>query len=178
MNRVRCFQVDAFATQPFTGNPAAVCYLDDPQSDSWYQSVANEMNLSETAFVTPEGSDFRLRWFTPEVEVDLCGHATLATSHVLWRELHRADDQPLRFHTRSGLLTARCHGAVIDLDFPATAADEQAAPAGLAEALGVEPEYCGFNGFDWLVVVPRESQVRALIPTSNGSMRSTHAASS
>lgn len=164
MNRVRCYQVDAFAIQPFSGNPAAVCYLDEPQPDSWYQAVANEMNLSETAFVIPEGPDFRLRWFTPSVEVDLCGHATLATSHVLWRELHRSDDLPLCFHTRSGLLTARCHGAVIDLDFPATPSAPQTPPASLLAGLGVDPVYVGFNGFDWLVEVGRESLVRALDP--------------
>lgn len=164
MSRVRCFQVDAFTISPFTGNPAAVCYLEEPHSDSWYQAVANEMNLSETAFVSPEDDEYRLRWFTPEVEVDLCGHATLASAHVLWRELHRADDAPLRFRTRSGILTATCQGAVIEMDFPATPAIETPPPDELIESLSVSPEFVGHNGFDWLVVVNRESSVRALDP--------------
>ncbi|HAN98649.1 MAG TPA: oxidoreductase [Planctomycetaceae bacterium] len=171
MTRARCFQVDAFAIAPFTGNPAAVCYLDEPQSDRWYQAVANEMNLSETAFVSPEDGEYRLRWFTPEVEVDLCGHATLATAHVLWRELHRADDKPLRFRTRSGVLTARCQGAVIDLDFPSTPARPTDPPAELLDGLGIEPQWVGNNGFDWLVIVPRESQVRALDPDQKRLMK-------
>jgi PhzF family phenazine biosynthesis protein len=103
-------QVDAFASQPFTGNPAAVCVLPAPQDQRWMQNVAQEMNLSETAFLVRRADGFDLRWFTPTIEVDLCGHATLASAHVLWSEGHLATDAEARFQTRSGLLTANLQG--------------------------------------------------------------------
>src|SRR4051794_3162942 len=113
-------QVDAFADRPFAGNPAAVCVLPGPADPRWMQDVAREMNLSETAFLHREGDGFRLRWFTPAVEVDLCGHATLASAHVLWEEGHLAPGEPARFRTRSGPLSAeRRAGGWIELDFPA-----------------------------------------------------------
>jgi PhzF family phenazine biosynthesis protein len=99
-------QVDAFADRPFLGNPAAVCVLGGPADPAWMQDLAREMNLSETAFLHREGPAYRLRWFTPAVEVDLCGHATLASAHVLWEDGHLAPDEPARFETRSGPLTA------------------------------------------------------------------------
>ncbi|HLG22372.1 MAG TPA: PhzF family phenazine biosynthesis isomerase, partial [Candidatus Manganitrophaceae bacterium] len=95
------FQIDAFADRPFTGNPAAVCLLPGPREEAWMQNVAREMNLSETAFLHPEGDGFRLRWFTPTIEVDLCGHATLASAHLLWEEGLLKPDQQARFYTRS-----------------------------------------------------------------------------
>src|SRR6266550_8580644 len=104
---VRIVQVDAFASGPFTGNPAAVCILPGPRDERWMQDVAREMNLSETAFLHPENGGYRLRWLTPAVEVDLCGHATLAGAHVLWEDHHLAPDAEARFHTRSGPLTCR-----------------------------------------------------------------------
>ena len=157
-------QVDAFADRAFTGNPAAVCILPAPREEGWMQSVAAEMNLSETAFLHAEEDGWRLRWFTPEVEVALCGHATLATAHVLWEDGHLAEDEVARFHTRSGLLTARRAGEWIELDFPAKPILDAPAPDGLAEALGVEPVYVGRSHFDVLVEVASEAEVRALKP--------------
>lgn len=164
-------QVDAFTDRPFAGNPAAVCVLDGPRDDTWMQAVAREMNLSETAFLHPEGSDpgsYRLRWFTPNVEVDLCGHATLATSHVLWTEGHLPKDTPARFHTRSGLLTAEYRDGWITLDFPATPAVLTSAPpvdpSALADAVGGPVEFAGFSKFDGLVELASESAVRSLSP--------------
>src|SRR5437763_14184356 len=116
---VPLFVVDAFTDRPFAGNPAAVCLLDAPGVDARLQDIAAEMNLSETAFLVPEADGYRLRWFTPAVEVDLCGHATLASAHVLWETGRLAASAPARFHTRSGLLTATRAGVDIVLAFPA-----------------------------------------------------------
>src|SRR5207237_359611 len=117
---LRIVQVDAFANRAFSGNPAAVCVLPAARDEAWMQHVAREMNLAETAFLHPENEDYRLRWFTPVVEVALCGHATLASAHVLWEEGHLPAGHEARFHTQSGLLTARRAGDWIELDFPAT----------------------------------------------------------
>jgi PhzF family phenazine biosynthesis protein len=157
-------QVDAFADRPFTGNPAAVCILPGPREEGWMRGVAAEMNLSETAFLHPEDDGWRLRWFTPEVEVDLCGHATLATAHVLWEGGHLAADEQARFHTRSGLLTATRAGEWIELDFPAKPLLDAPAPEGLAEALGVTPVHVGRSHFDVLVEAASEAEVRQLRP--------------
>lgn len=161
---LRIVQVDAFTDRPFQGNPAAVCLLPEPREDTWLQAVAREMNLSETAFLLREGDGFRLRWFTPAVEVDLCGHATLASAHALWEGGHAGHDEILRFHTRSGLLTAERDGEWITLDFPAKPEEETAAPAELARALGAEPVYVGKSHFDLLVELDSEAAVRALEP--------------
>ena len=157
-------QVDAFADRAFTGNPAAVCILGRAREEGWMRDVAAEMNLSETAFLHPEEDGWRLRWFTPEVEVDLCGHATLATAHVLWEDGHLPADEVARFHTRSGLLTATKAGEWIELDFPAKPILDGPAPDGLAAALGAEPVYVGRSHFDVLVEVASEAEVRALKP--------------
>src|SRR5712691_12633735 len=134
---VRIVQVDAFTNRPFAGNPAAVCVLKEAPQEKWMRDVAREMNLSETAFLTPQSDDaYRLRWFTPAVEVDLCGHATLASAHVLWEDGHLPAGRQARFHTKSGLLTADRCGEWIELDFPATPAARAPAPAGLTDALG------------------------------------------
>ncbi|NEQ27212.1 MAG: PhzF family phenazine biosynthesis protein, partial [Microcoleus sp. SIO2G3] len=109
-------QVDAFTNKPFGGNPAAVCILTAPKPDEWMQNVALEMNLAETAFLVPRSDGFDLRWFTPAVEVPLCGHATLASAHVLWSEEHLPADQEIRFHTKSGVLTANQRGEWIELN--------------------------------------------------------------
>src|SRR5258708_32992299 len=119
----RIVQVDAFTTRPLAGNPAAVCVLRDAPPDQWMRDVAREMNLSETAFLVPQADGFDLRWFTPAVEVALCGHATLASAHVLWEEGHLDPTTRARFHTHSGLLTAERRDGWIELDFPASAAD-------------------------------------------------------
>jgi PhzF family phenazine biosynthesis protein len=134
------YQVDAFTAEPFGGNPAAVCLLDRARDEQWMSNVAAEMNLAETAFVVPRAEgNYDLRWFTPAVEVALCGHATLATAHVLWETGRLAADAPARFHSKSGLLTADRRGDRIELDFPATSAEDAPPPDGLAAALGATP---------------------------------------
>src|SRR5947208_1082604 len=139
--RQKISQVDAFTDRPFRGNPAAVCILDKARDADWMQRVAQEMNLSETAFLVrrSDGSgDYDLRWFTPVVEVDLCGHATLASAHVLWEEGHLPLDAPARFETRSGTLSAKRDGDWIVLDFPSKPVGSSPAPRDeIASALGV-----------------------------------------
>ncbi|HEU0014294.1 MAG TPA: PhzF family phenazine biosynthesis protein [Longimicrobium sp.] len=157
-------QVDAFTDRPFRGNPAAVCVLEAPRDEQWMQDVAAEMSLSETSFLHREGDGWRLRWFTPAVEVDLCGHATLASAHVLWEWEHLHEGEPARFHTRSGQLTARREGGWIMMDFPALPAEAAVAPEGLARALGLEPVHVARSRFDLLVEVPSADDVRALRP--------------
>ena len=161
---VRVIQVDAFTSVPFAGNPAAVCVLSAAADETWMRNVAREMNLSETAYLHPEADGYRLRWLTPAVEVDLCGHATLASAHVLWEEGHLAADQTARFYTRSGLLTCEKHGDWIEMDFPAKLEQPVDAPAQLAEALGTELKYVGRNQFDYLVEVADEETLRSLNP--------------
>lgn len=148
--RLKIVQVDAFTDKPFAGNPAAVCVLPQPADERWMQTVAREMNLSDTAFLYRRDDGFDLRWFTPMAEVDLCGHATLASAHVLWEDGHLKASEQARFHTRSGLLTAERKGEWIELDFPATLEEPTAAPEGLLEALGVKPEYIGKNRYDFV----------------------------
>jgi len=159
-------QVDAFAEAPFAGNPAAVCLLEGPAGAAWMQALAAEMNLSETAFVTPrpDGDGFGLRWFTPVVEVDLCGHATLASAHTLWETGRVAAGDPIAFHTRSGRLGASRHDGAIALDFPATPVERADPTPGLAEALGVAALWWGRNADDWLVEVAGPELVLAAAP--------------
>lgn len=157
-------QVDAFTDRPFSGNPAAVCVLPEWRDERWMQSVAREMNLSETAFLVREGEAYRLRWFTPSVEVDLCGHATVASAHVLWENGDLQPGEQARFQTRSGLLTADRREEWIELDFPAKLAEPAQAPPLLAEALGVSPRFVGRNQFDYLVEVESEEILRAMSP--------------
>lgn len=164
------FQVDAFASKPFKGNPAAVCVVDKYRDDAWMQSVAAEMNLSETAFVTPHEDPFkrawRLRWFTPAVEVDLCGHATLATAHVLFTQGYLKPTEQAAFYTHSGVLTcARDQSGWITMDFPAKKEEAAAAPEGLLEGLGLdEAVYIGRNEFDYIVEVASPEIVHNLKP--------------
>jgi len=158
------YQVDAFTAEPFAGNPAAVCLLAEPADAAWMQNVAREMNLSETAFLVPRADGFQLRWFTPAVEVDLCGHATLASAHILWETGRLAADEEARFHTRSGLLTAVRADNWITLNFPAKPEQPAAMPPGLEAALGVTPLYVGRNAFDYIVEVDGETAVRSLQP--------------
>ena len=159
--------VDAFTDAPFGGNPAAVCVQTSARDEPWMQHVAREMNLSETAFLAPRlvrDEGFDLRWFTPTHEVDLCGHATLASAHVVWESGGLAAGAVARFHTRSGLLTATRRGAWIELDFPATPDAAVDAPPGLADALGVQPLYVGQSRFDYLVELADERAVRGARP--------------
>jgi predicted PhzF superfamily epimerase YddE/YHI9 len=157
-------QVDAFSSKPFTGNPAAVCVLPEARDAVWMQHVAAELNLAETAFLSPREDGFDLRWFTPTVEVDLCGHATLASAHVLWESGRLPPSEAARFHTRSGLLTAVRRDDWIELDFPATPEQAADAPPGLSEALGATPWYVGRSRFDYLVEFGAEENVRELRP--------------
>lgn len=160
----RIVQVDAFTDRPYRGNPAAVCVLPSWPEEAWMQDVAREMNLSETAFLVREEDGYGLRWFTPTVEVDLCGHATLASAHVLWEDGHLPLDQTARFHTRSGVLTAERDGEWIVMDFPAKPAREVPAPGPLARAIGVTPCVVAKSEFDLLVEVEDEAMVRELTP--------------
>jgi len=157
-------QVDAFTAKPFAGNPAAVCVLPAPRDAIWMQNVAREMNLSETAYLVRAADGYDLRWFTPAVEVDLCGHATLASAHALWEAGHLKPREQARFHTRSGLLTADKRGDWIEMDFPAKAEEQAEPPVRLAEALGVAPKYVGRNKFDYLVEVASEGVLRGIKP--------------
>jgi len=157
-------QVDAFTSQPFAGNPAAVCILPKAAEERWMRDVAREMNLSETAFLVPQDGGYNLRWFTPAVEVDLCGHATLASAHVLWEEGHLAAGAQARFHTRSGLLLADRRGEWIEMDFPAKPEAAAEPPADLAAALGLTPVYVGRNQFDYLVEVESAAALRGAQP--------------
>jgi PhzF family phenazine biosynthesis protein len=167
---IRISQVDAFTSRPFAGNPAAVCVLSKPADESWMQSVAAEMNLSETAFAMrlPGESSFSLRWFTPVSEVDLCGHATLATAHILWEDGHLPRNEPALFETRSGLLTARPGPDGIELDFPSEPVSEPMLDPGeldkLQSALGAPVKFAGKNRFDLLVELDSEETVRSLCP--------------
>ena len=156
--------VDAFSDRPFAGNPAGVCVLDSPRPDDWMQRVAAEVNLSETAFLQFDGAEFGLRWFTPQTEVDLCGHATLASAHVLWSEGRWPNGTPIRFRTRGGLLGAEQDGDVIELDFPALAVRPCDPPEGLAESLKVPLAFVGNYKLDYLCEVADEAALRALQP--------------
>jgi predicted PhzF superfamily epimerase YddE/YHI9 len=161
---LRITQVDAFTARPFAGNPAAVCVLATPADAGWMQNVAREMNLSETAFLDPREDGYNLRWFTPAVEVALCGHATLAGAHVLWEEGHLKPAGRARFFTQSGWLTAERCGEWIEMDFPAKPEERADAPAQLMEALGAKAVYVGRNAFDYIVEVESEEIVRGLQP--------------
>jgi PhzF family phenazine biosynthesis protein len=158
------YQVDAFTDHLFAGNPAAVCLSPAPREKHWMQMVAREMNLSETAFLHPEDGGWRLRWFTPVVEVALCGHATLASAHVLWEIGQLAPSATARFYTESGLLTAERNGSGIELNFPAKIAVPTEPPAGLAEAVGVKPLAVCRSEFDYLIEVDSAKTLRAMKP--------------
>jgi PhzF family phenazine biosynthesis protein len=156
--------IDAFTDRAFAGNPASVCFLESWPEDNWLAKLAAEMNHSETAYLVPKGSDFELRWFTPAVEVDLCGHATLASAAALYHGGRVPRAQAITFHTRSGALTATPHGEEIELDFPVTPAEPAAPPNGLLEALGVAACNVGRSKFDYLVEVASDEVLRGIKP--------------
>jgi PhzF family phenazine biosynthesis protein len=160
------FQVDAFSSETFKGNPAGVYISPTTRTAEWMRKIAMEMNLSETAFLVPGEDAYSLRWFTPAVEVDLCGHATLASAHILWEQGFIRPDEQARFHTRSGLLTARLTSDDwISLDFPAKIVESTAIPEGLLEGLHIEAaRFVGSNKMDYLVEVDSEEQVREMKP--------------
>ncbi len=163
---IRIYQVDAFTDELYRGNPAAVCLLDQPADADWMQSVAAEMNLAETAFlfIRDDGS-YELRWFTPTIEVDLCGHATLASAHTLWECGDLSRTEPAQFHTRSGLLTARpIDQDWIELDFPSLPPQPVEPPTGLIEAINTEALYVGEAAQNHLIELESAQAVRALEP--------------
>lgn len=162
--RVPIQLIDAFTSRAFAGNPAAVCLLTEWRSDRWLQQVAAEMNQAETAFLVREGQGFRLRWFTPVVEVDLCGHATLASAHLLWTSGVAGEEQALEFFTRSGKLVATRAGELIELDFPMLPEWPIEAPPELLRALGVSATYVGQSRHDVIVEVATEAEVRGAKP--------------
>ncbi len=157
-------QVDSFTKQAFRGNPAAVCVLSSPQDEGWMQSVAQEMNLSETAFLIKQDQSYSLRWFTPATEVPLCGHATLASAHVLWTEGYASTGQELRFKTKSGILTAKYQDDWIELNFPANRSQDIPPITKLADALGVPLKTVLYNSLGYLVEIADAQQVRQLQP--------------
>jgi PhzF family phenazine biosynthesis protein len=156
--------VDAFAGRPFQGSPAAVCVLDQARDEAWMQHVAAELNLPATAFLRREDGGYQLRWFTPNAELDLCGHATLASAHILWETQTVAEQDPVRFATASGVLSVTRSGEWIEMDFPATPAKPVSGPQGLEEALGAKPVYVGESRFDLMVEVDSEGTLRGLKP--------------
>jgi PhzF family phenazine biosynthesis protein len=160
--------VDAFAEEAFTGNPAAVCLLDRPAGTAWMRSVAAETNLPMTAFLSPrdEPRGYDLRWYTPVAEARLCGHATLASAHVLWSTRAVAPGAPISFSTRAGVLTAVPDGRLIALDLPARPVAAAPAPAGLRDALGVDPLWTGRTDGDWIVEAERPEDVVGARPDS------------
>jgi PhzF family phenazine biosynthesis protein len=161
--RAAIFQVDAFARRRFAGNPAAVMVLDDFPAEAIMQAVAAENNLAETAFIVADGEDYRIRWFTPTVEVPLCGHATLAAAAVVMEKLgpHR---EAVVFHSISGALPVRRKSTGYVMDFPARPSEPAIAPLGLVVALGAEPVEVRVNSFNYMAVLPSEQTVHQLAP--------------
>jgi predicted PhzF superfamily epimerase YddE/YHI9 len=164
---MQMYIVDAFADRAFEGNPAAVALLAEEKDELWMQQVASEMNLSETAFLVRQAKGYQLRWFTPTDEVDLCGHATLASAHILWTEGYLEADKEISFYTKSGTLVAKQVDGLIELDFPLEREKECAAPDFLLEGLGVTALYVGKNRMDYLVEVESEAIVKSLRPNFN-----------
>lgn len=159
------FHVDAFTNEPFAGNPACVCLMKKARDERWMQQVAAEMNQAETAFVLREGDGFRLRWFTPTTEVDLCGHATLAAAHVLWETKKVAQKESIGFETKSGVLTCARRGEWIEMNFPATPAEVLSqTPPDLLDALGISAATVARSKFDVLVELSSEKLLRGMIP--------------
>ncbi len=158
------YQVSAFTDNPFAGNPAAVCVLSTPASQSWMQDLAMQMNIAETAFLFEDTETWKLRWFTPTVEVPLCGHATLASAHALWQTGRCKTASDIVFDTKSGKLTCRMIDGQISMDFPSKPPTPSAAPDELTRALGAAPVAYGTNDLDALFELADEEQVRGLSP--------------
>src|SRR5262249_3877754 len=153
-----------FAERRFQGNPAAVCLLNEERPTSWMISVAAEINLPETAFIRSVENSFEIRWFTPTVEVDLCGHATLAAAHVLWTNSIVADRKPILFQTKSGFLKCEQSGEFIEMDFPSIPVTPAEAPSGLIDALHAQPAFIGQTKFDSFLLLDSEDILRAMQP--------------
>ncbi len=161
---MKIYQVDAFTEKTFSGNPANVCVLNKKLDEKLMQNIAREMNLSDTAFLFKEGEGYNLRWFTPNAEVELCGHATLASAHILWEKGYLKKDLEAKFSTKSGLLTARMNEGWIELNFPALTEEKTESPIDLLEALGTQAIYVGKSEFDYLVEVESEEIVKKMKP--------------
>jgi PhzF family phenazine biosynthesis protein len=162
--KIKMYQVDAFTERLFGGNPAAVCLLDKWLPESYMQQIAAENNLAETAFIVTTEKGHEIRWFTPTVEVDLCGHATLASAHVIFHYLDYSG-QEIEFHShRSGMLRVKRHGELLTLDFPADTIEKIATPVELSEALGIEPMETYKGKTDYMAVLPSEQDVANLVP--------------
>jgi predicted PhzF superfamily epimerase YddE/YHI9 len=164
---IHYFVVDAFTDRSFAGNPAGVVLLDEWKDDRWLQNVAMELNLSDTAFLVANANGFDLRWFTPSAEIDLCGHATLASAVVFADLGNLADRCSLTFSTRSGALNVERYGSFFLMDFPALTAAPCQPPLGLLESLGRKAQYVGQSEFDFLVEFESESVVRSIRPDFN-----------
>jgi PhzF family phenazine biosynthesis protein len=158
------FHVDAFTNKPFAGNPAGVCLLSAPGDERWMQAVAAEMNLPATGFLCRHEDGFRLRWFTPTVEDDMCGHATLASAHILWEVGWLGRAERAQFYTRGGVLRAKCRADWIELDFPALSEEPATISQAYTDALGITPIYVGRIGAKHLLEVGTEDAVRGLKP--------------
>jgi PhzF family phenazine biosynthesis protein len=162
---MRIYQVDSFTSEPFKGNPAAVCILSKEKDEDWMHLVAREMNLSETAFLIPQGQKFKLRWFTPTAEVDLCGHATLASAHILWERGYLKKEEKAEFITKSGHLAAYYRDDWIELDFPAEPQHSTDIPGDIIDGLGIKKAiYTGKNRLDYLIEVESEDILKSLLP--------------
>lgn len=162
---MQIYQIDAFTDSAFAGNPAAVCILSEKMEDDWMQNLAAEMNLSETAFIYREGKNFNLRWFTPSSEVDLCGHAALASAQTLWEAGEVGSEEKINFDTKSGILTAEKNGSWIELNFPAEIEEAADIPENMTKALGqIEIVYSGKNRMDYLLEVESEEIVKNIEP--------------
>jgi len=160
---MRFFQVDAFTREVFHGNPAGVC-IPGEVDETWMQRMADEIHVSETAFLNPVQDGYDLRWFTPATEVNLCGHATLASAHILYSEGYADPGDTITFHTRSGDLRARLAEGMIELDFPQKPQKPADPPPRLLEGLGVSPVYVGRNDDDYIVEINDETDLRDLKP--------------
>ncbi|MBN1997336.1 PhzF family phenazine biosynthesis protein [candidate division KSB1 bacterium] len=169
----KLFQVDSFTSEIFKGNPAGVCILSGPANEGWMQGIAREMNVSETAFIYPQRNGYNLRWFTPQVEVDLCGHATLATAHILWEQGIFPKEKKLDFYTKSGRLQAFKKHDWIVLDFPAEPATRYSVSDELIQALGVKVQFSGKNRFDYLILIESEEKLLKLKPDMDRLARCT-----
>ena len=166
---IKIFQVDAFTSEPFKGNPAAVCILENEVSDEWMSGVAADMNLAETAFITTteEKNKYKLRWFTPKVEVDLCGHATLATAHILYQNNYVHCSEAIFFETKSGILKTLKNENHIQLDFPETPVSDIEIPEGIENAIGAKIIYAGKSIFDYFFLLESEDVLIDLKPNFN-----------
>lgn len=164
MTQLPLYQVDSFTDRQFMGNPAAVCLLDQARPEEWMRDLAAEMNLSETAFVLPQGDEFNLRWFTPTTEMDLCGHATLASAHMLWESGVVSPEKQIRFRTRSGILTITRQKEWIEMDFPARTTRPVSENEGVIDAIGAVPEEVYQSGDNLLFIYESEKTVRNLKP--------------